>query len=205
MSAPVVKKKKDKLAAFKIGFSLAFTLQPFEVLRTQLVLHNETDPVFRKKNGFSQTADTVRSIHRKYGVLGFWKGCSMAVVKSTMSAGLFYTFLEFFTEQYKPYRSGVVKMSDLEYTDPSTVLSSDSTSYYRNKFIDFMIACSSKLVAATCVNPVNVIKTRLEGHSGDSKISSYAIMKKTYQKGGITGFWRGLGATLARDVPYSGI
>jgi hypothetical protein len=128
----------------------------------------------------------------------------MAVVKSTMSAGLFYTFLEIFTEQYKPLRDEV-KLSDLKITDPTTVLSSESTSYYRNKAIDFMVACSSKLVAASCVNPVNVIKTRLEGHRGETKITPLDILKKTYSKGGVFGFWRGLGATLARDVPFSGI
>lgn len=62
MSETQTKKKTDKLAAFKIGFGLAFALQPFEVLRTKLVIENDINSVFRAKNGFLQTWDTIKSI-----------------------------------------------------------------------------------------------------------------------------------------------
>lgn len=114
-----VKKKRDKLAAFKIGFGLAFVLQPFEVLRTQMVILNDMDSSFRKRNGLRQTIETFGQINKSKGIVGFWKGSSMAMLKATMSAGIFYTCLEKITELCRPYRVGATKISDLDYKDPT--------------------------------------------------------------------------------------
>jgi hypothetical protein len=62
-------KKRDKLAAFKIGFALSFTLQPFEVLRTRLILEK-----FKSKNEFSKLVMLSSKIFKENGILGFWKG-----------------------------------------------------------------------------------------------------------------------------------
>ena len=65
----VSKRKSDKLAAFKIGFGLSFTLQPFEVLRTRMVLQKEYG-----KRGVMGMFRLCKSILVKEGVLGFWRG-----------------------------------------------------------------------------------------------------------------------------------
>jgi len=42
--------------------------------------------------------NVIKNIQSNKGITGFWEGGSMAVMKSTMSAGIFYTCLEFFTK-----------------------------------------------------------------------------------------------------------
>lgn len=66
------RRKRDPLTAFKIGFGLAFGLQPFEVLRTRLVL----DPVLSKMP-VRGMVELSKGIFQKEGIRGFWKGSSL--------------------------------------------------------------------------------------------------------------------------------
>jgi hypothetical protein len=42
------------------------------------------------------------------------------------------------------------------------------------------VACGSKGVAASICNPVNVIKTKMEGYSGQNSLKSIEVIKNTY-------------------------
>jgi len=77
--------------------------------------------------------------------------------------------------------------------------------YSQNKFLDFSTACASKATAAFCCNPVNVIKTRVESLTAESKMGNIDVVKEVFRNGGAKSFYRGFGATLVRDVPYSGL
>jgi hypothetical protein len=108
-------------------------------------------------------------------------------MKSTVSAGVFFTQMENFSSFAKKYRP-------------------TEEHYTQNKIIDFLIACGSKTTASFSCNPINVVKTRIEGLTGESQLKNIDVMKDVYQKGGgLRGFYRGFGATLVRDVPYSGL
>jgi hypothetical protein len=69
-----------------------------------MVIENEKNAVFRVLNGFSQTGYIVKDIFKTNGLMGFYKGSAMAVIKSTLSAGLFFTCLESFSLQLKKYK-----------------------------------------------------------------------------------------------------
>jgi hypothetical protein len=52
--------------------------------------------------------------------------------------------------------------------------------YYGNKLLDLVIASSSKLIGATLVNPINVVKTRLEAYSGTESQKAFAMLSHLY-------------------------
>lgn len=66
------KQKKDPLVAFKIGFGLAFGLQPFEVLRTKLVLDKDLS-----KHPITGMFTLSKKILKNEGITGFWRGSTM--------------------------------------------------------------------------------------------------------------------------------
>lgn len=66
------KKKRDPLVAFKIGFSLAFGLQPFEVLRTKLVLDKKLS-----QKPIAGMFLLSKKIFKNEGLAGFWRGSSL--------------------------------------------------------------------------------------------------------------------------------
>lgn len=50
----------------------AFALQPFEILRTQMILTNKSE-----LQGSSRIFFTLNQIHKKEGMSGFWRGASL--------------------------------------------------------------------------------------------------------------------------------
>lgn len=105
-------------------------------------------------------------------------------MKSTISAGAFFFNVESASKYIKELRK---KKND---------------GYFLDKFFDFSIACYSKTIAATLCNPVNVIKTRVEAQDKSEILITF---RKTFKNGGPLSFFKGYGATLIRDVPYSGL
>jgi len=62
------------------------------------------------------------------------------------------------------------------------------------------------MLTTVIVTPVNILKTQRESlMKGDVKLPVPKMISKIYREGGITGFHRGFGATLLRDIPFSGL
>ncbi|GMT16955.1 hypothetical protein PFISCL1PPCAC_8252 [Pristionchus fissidentatus] len=63
-------------------------------------------------------------------------------------------------------------------------------------FIHMMSAASAGFVSATAVNPVWLVKTRLQLHQG-GRMSVLAMIRRVYQREGMRGFYRGVTASYA--------
>lgn len=71
-SPPILQKSKNpKYEAFAIGCGLAILLQPFEVLRTRVVLEH------KDYKGFSGLWRMGKNIYKNEGVKPFWGGSGL--------------------------------------------------------------------------------------------------------------------------------
>lgn len=72
----VQKSLRDRLKIFEYAFGIAWLVQPFEVLRTQLIVSKDD-----KKGRTQFLLRTVKEIYKSEGLPGFWRG------------GIMYSFL----------------------------------------------------------------------------------------------------------------
>jgi solute carrier family 25 protein 39/40 len=62
----------------------------------------------------------------------------------------------------------------------------------------------ARSLAATAVSPLELLRTRAMMHRR-SELSLLETARDEVRRGGVASLWRGLGPTLARDVPFSGL
>lgn len=63
---------------------------------------------------------------------------------------------------------------------------------------------AARVTSVTIVNPLELIRTKMQSQKLNYNQVGVAL-KDMINFYGITGLWKGLGATLLRDVPFSGI
>lgn len=105
-----------------------------------------------------------------------------AIVRSTLSGGIFFYNIQLFSQWLNPFRS---------------------EGEIHNKCIDFLQAGGSKAVTMTILNPLNVLKTQLEASKSSSSLKE--VFSRVRTKEGLVGLRGGWMATMVRDVPYSGL
>ncbi|RPB08657.1 mitochondrial carrier [Morchella conica CCBAS932] len=65
---------------------------------------------------------------------------------------------------------------------------------------------AARTIAATVISPVELFRTRLQAAGADHTFSStLAGVRSMVAAEGVASLWRGLGLTLWRDVPFSGV
>ena len=69
---PPAPQKSSKASAFVAGFVLSAILQPFEVLRTHIVLQGD-----RSLGTLAQLKKSFSAVYRAGGVAGLWRGAGM--------------------------------------------------------------------------------------------------------------------------------
>merc|ERR1719265_2708842 len=66
----------------------------------------------------------------------------------------------------------------------------------------------ARCVSASLVSPLELIRTQIQARvviPGSPPPSVAEALKGIFRQEGVTGLWRGLSATLARDVPFSAV
>jgi hypothetical protein len=173
------KKTKSSLDNFKIGLIVSLLVQPFEVIRTSSIT------TFKGFNpGFKGTFNVIKNIYKMEGFRGFFRGGMVAIVKSTLGAGIFFTGVENTHVLTKNLRES--------HTIPEGV-------------IDFFNASANRVIVTLVNNPITIVKTRFEVVGNDMNQGIFGTIADIYRKNGLKGFYKGLVPTLMRDVPWSGI
>lgn len=64
----------------------------------------------------------------------------------------------------------------------------------------------ARTIAATIISPIELVRTRMQsGRMGKSVRGVLAGVREMVRVNGWTALWRGIGPTLWRDVPFSGM
>ena len=116
------------------------------------------------------------------GPLGFWKGLSPSVSKSFIGSGISFTLLE-------KFKVAIPK----------------SSSRLGQIVHDSLSAIFSRTLTTILLSPLSVIKIRMEAPQTDPYRGMFDALRRIYKEEGVKGYYKGLGPTLLRDLPFSGL
>ena len=173
------------IAGSSAGLVSALALQPFEVIKTRMQAHRLRAGSLPK--GMFATAGCVV---REEGVRSLWAGVSASCVRTAAGAGLYFLLLERVTRELNE-RFPMGK-------DASSTAVGART---------FAVGAASRSLAATLLCPVTVVKTRMEyaSMSGAKYAGVTNALWTIGRNEGARGLFSGLGSTLLRDAPFSGL
>ena len=174
------------IAGSTAGLVSSGALQPLEVVKTRMQAH-------RLKAGFSINKSawaTAGCVVRDEGIRGLWAGVSASCVRTACGAGLYFLLLERVTRE-------------LNAKFPVSKDSSQTVQGART----FAVGAASRALAAAMLCPLTVVKTRMEyaSISGTSYTGVANALNTIGAKEGVKGLFSGLGSTLLRDAPFSGL
>ncbi|RDA93249.1 hypothetical protein CP533_6481 [Ophiocordyceps camponoti-saundersi (nom. inval.)] len=139
-----------------------------------------------RRKTYNSTLDGLRKIARNEGITTLWRGLSPTLVMTIPANIIYFTGYDWL--RYSPL-------------SPLSRLSPDNA--------PLVSGSVARVLAATAVGPVELIRTRMQAASG---VSTSNHLTETFQgvkhMVGIHGYsslWRGLSLTLWRDVPFSGL
>ncbi|KAH9914226.1 mitochondrial carrier domain-containing protein, partial [Amylocystis lapponica] len=217
-----------KLVAAATGSTLtALTMTPFDVIKTRLQTQPQhARPLFpqpppnvccqpqnvtcvRRMSSLARTAvegeavciwdhgvmrtervngflDAVRHVVRAEGVTGLWKGAGTSLFMGVPSATCYMLTYDHLLNVTLPPLL------------PSAAL------------VPLTAGMMARTIVTSCVSPLELVRTRLQStplspdnpHTLRSVIASVRVL---VEANGVRFLWRGLGPTLWRDVPFSGI
>jgi len=169
------------LAASIGGLVTAVFVCPFDLVKTRFQVDGPSSHTALVERQFKGTVDAFIKITRAEGVLSLWRGLTPALLMAIPNAAIYFNAYEALKKRLKD----VV---------PPMMLPMISGSLART-------------LTVTTLAPLEFIRTNLQGSLGvlrknhSMKDFTSSVVGKT----GIQGLWRGLGATLMRDIPFSAI
>ena len=151
----------------------------------------------RDKAGFWSEIAAIRS---DVGIRGLWKGVGTTLTMSVPSSAIYMIGYEhllsrlspLFTDDANAHVSALHRTGTAQLTPAPLVAGS-----------------LARTISATVISPIEMFRTRLQALPANgispTYASTFADMGAMVESKGLTVLWRGLGPTLWRDVPFSGI
>ncbi|WWC97275.1 hypothetical protein V866_004154 [Kwoniella sp. B9012] len=126
------------------------------------------------------------AVRKENGIRGLWKGVGTAITMGIPSSAIYMLGYEHLLTVVSPYFTGSLTPAPL------------------------IAGSLARTLSATVISPIEMFRTRLQAlPSVERGTPTYAStakdMTQLVQTKGVTILWRGLGPTLWRDVPFSGI
>lgn len=174
--------KPNKLAsAFSgalAGAVVSACVQPLDVLRTRM----QADAAAGTLQG---STATLRMLLKEGGTRGMWRGTGPTVWRLSLGAGLHFTALDALKTAIEARRPG----HKLTATDA------------------FFVGGLSRALAATCLCPVTLVKTRME-YGGPGNVhykNTLDAMSTIVRSEGPRGLFRGVVPTVITNAPFSAL
>lgn len=147
-------------------------------------------PRINPSKSFNGTVDAFIKISKAEGLSTLWSGLAPTLVLAVPATVVYFVLYE----QLK------VKL-----------MSTEIKTYFLSKdvnetpgWVPLLAGSSARVISAMCVSPLELVRTKMQ-----SKKLSYdelrMALQHLLQNQGPKGLWKGLGATLLRDVPFSAI
>lgn len=130
---------------------------------------------------FSGTVDAFTKIVRTEGVTSLWSGLSPTLVLAVPLTVIYFT-------SYEQLR----------------LLIRDSYGGVQPLWGPLVAGSVARTWSVTVVSPLELVRTKMQSRRL-SYLEIGEALKTLYQTRGVLGFWRGLGSTLLRDVPFSAL
>lgn len=143
---------------------------------------------------FAGFFDAISKIAQHEGVPSLWRGLSTSLVMSVPSQVIYMV-------GYDYLRTTALENAPQRFTHPHT---SEATSTYVAT-TTFVAGAVSRTAVATLLAPLELFRTRLQ--STGSHVTTLSVthsVRDLVRAQGVASLWRGLSATLWRDVPFSG-
>lgn len=148
-------------------------------------------PSARRFTGF---LDAFLKIGRHEGITALWRGVSATLIMSVPSQVIYMV-------GYDTLRSSALQKAPVRYRKP---LDGKPTSAYITT-TTFLAGSFSRTVVAVMLAPLELVRTRIQSTQANVSLPSILGSVRTLMKEqGTRSLWRGLSATLWRDVPFSG-
>jgi len=163
------------------GFLIGALLQPLETIKVCIIVNPTNVAVLNNANFARSFLTSARIVYQDGGLFGFWKGLGPALWRIGVANSVYFHFLDLFNR-----------------------IASRMPTNQRIK--DFSSSCSARVISTLIINPLTIIKTRMElpGDHFNYRSTSDAAMQ-IYRKEGFRAFFKGAEACMFRDVPFAGL
>ena len=155
------------------------------------------DPALAHLSYSKGITDALRRIAREEGVKALWRGTGLSLTMAIPMVGIYMPLYDYLLEHI----NGAVGGRNAAGSGDEEAWGAGMASFLR-PLSPLLAGISARSVAVYCTSPMELMRTRLQGGSLAS-LSTVASSGSSPMPG--LRLWRGVGATLWRDVPFSGL